>query len=179
MLYLLTSFCSWAGQFESYLVSQLRRQVVSSCRSLKWTCIYEPPHDKTKKLTVRPAKTRISLGIRPVWSESFLCAQWVAEDRSFLQADSEDSDQTGWMPWLIWVFADWVDAQADLSLRWAHRSFCWFCHEAAHICMIFCIRVHSTVAPWSNATPASFEHKGQVIKHSFIVTGIKLQNMKP
>ena len=20
-----------------------------------------------------------------------------------------------------------------LSLRWAHRSFCWFCHEAAHI----------------------------------------------
>ena len=22
---------------------------------------------------------------------------------------------------------------ADLSLRWAHMSFCWFCHEAAHI----------------------------------------------
>ena len=21
-----------------------------------------------------------------------------------------------------------MDAQADLSLRWAHRSFCWFCH---------------------------------------------------
>ena len=25
------------------------------------------------------------------------------------------------------------DAQSDLSLRWAHRSFCWFCHAAAHI----------------------------------------------
>ena len=24
-------------------------------------------------------------------------------------------------------------AQADLSLRWAHRSFCWFCHAAAQI----------------------------------------------
>ena len=24
-------------------------------------------------------------------------------------------------------------AQADLSLRWAHMPFCWFCHEAAHI----------------------------------------------
>ena len=25
-----------------------------------------------------------------------------------------------------------LDAQADLSLRWAHRSFCWFCHETTH-----------------------------------------------
>ena len=33
----------------------------------------EPPHDKTNKVTVRPAKTQISLGIRPVWSESSLC----------------------------------------------------------------------------------------------------------
>ena len=24
-------------------------------------------------------------------------------------------------------------AQADLSLRWAHMPFCWFCHVAAHI----------------------------------------------
>ena len=27
---------------------------------------YEPRHDKTNKMTVRPAKTQISLGIRPV-----------------------------------------------------------------------------------------------------------------
>ena len=26
----------------------------------------EPPHDKTNKMTVRPAKTQIILGIRPV-----------------------------------------------------------------------------------------------------------------
>ena len=24
-------------------------------------------------------------------------------------------------------------SQADLSLRWAHMPFCWFCNEAAHI----------------------------------------------
>ena len=48
---------------------------------------------------------QISLGIRPVWSESSLCAQRVAKDPSFLHADSEDSDQTGQMPRLIWVFA--------------------------------------------------------------------------
>ena len=65
----------------------------------------DPRHDKTNKMTVRPAKTQISLGIRPVWSESSLCAQWVAKGPSFLHADSEDSDQTGRMPRLIWVFA--------------------------------------------------------------------------
>ena len=64
-----------------------------------------------------PSKDSDQLGIRPVWSESSLCAQWVAKDPSFLHADSED----------------WVDAQADLHLRWAHGSFCWFCHEVAHI----------------------------------------------
>ena len=28
--------------------------------------LYEPRHDKTNKMNVRPAKTQISLGIRPV-----------------------------------------------------------------------------------------------------------------
>ena len=75
---------------------------------------------KPTKWPVCPVKTQISRGIRPVWSESSLCTQWVAKDPRFLHADSED-------------WSDWADAQADLSLRWAHRSFCWFCHEAAHL----------------------------------------------
>ena len=62
---------------------------------------------------VRPAKTQISLGIRPVWSESLLCAQWVAEDPRFLHADSEDSDQMGGCP-------GWSES----SLR--AQPFCWF-----------------------------------------------------
>ena len=40
----------------------------------------------------------ISLGIHPVWSESLLCAEWVAKDPSLLHADTEDSDPTGRMP---------------------------------------------------------------------------------
>ena len=28
--------------------------------------VYEPPHVKTNKMSLRPAKTQISLGIRPV-----------------------------------------------------------------------------------------------------------------
>ena len=60
---------------------------------------------QNNKVSVRPAKTQITLGIRPVCLESSLCAQWVAKDPSCLHADSEDTDQTGWMPRLIWVFA--------------------------------------------------------------------------
>ena len=74
----------------------------------------EPRHEKTNNVAVRPAKTQISLGICPVWAESTLCTYWVAKDPSFLRAGSEDSDQTRWMPRLIWV-----------SLG-AH-SLCWFC----------------------------------------------------
>ena len=81
------------------------------------TAIIEPPRDKTNKTTVRPAKTQISLGIRPVWSESSLCAQWVAKDPSFLHVDSEDSDQTGRMPRLIWVFAGRTVTLLVLSWR--------------------------------------------------------------
>ena len=47
---------------------------------------------KPTKWHVRPAKTQISLGIRSVWSESSLCAQWVAKDTSFLHAGNEDTD---------------------------------------------------------------------------------------
>ena len=39
------------------------------------------------------------------WSESWLHAQWAAKDPSLLHAESEDSDQTGRMPRLIWDFA--------------------------------------------------------------------------
>ena len=37
------------------------------------------------------AKTQISLGIHSVWSESSLCAQWVAKDPRFLHADWSES----------------------------------------------------------------------------------------
>ena len=84
---------------------------------------YEPPHDKTNKVSVRPAKTQISLGIRPDWSESSVCAQWIAKDPSFLHADSEDSDQTGWMPRLIWVFAGCTTTLLVFSWGGSYKQF--------------------------------------------------------
>ena len=41
--------------------------------------------------------------------------------------------------WRLWSY--WVDAQADLILRWAHKSFCWFCHAQAHLIFILAISV--------------------------------------
>ena len=29
--------------------------------------------------------------------------------------------------------SDWADAQADLILRWAHRSFCWLYRAVAQL----------------------------------------------
>ena len=65
--------------------------------------IIEPWHDKTNKVTVRPAKTQISLGICPVWSESSLSAWRQLGPLTTHWAHSKDSDQTGPMPRLIRV----------------------------------------------------------------------------
>ena len=71
-----------------------------------WAATWNQQSDcAPNKVTVRPAKTQISLGIRR--------AEWVAKDPSFLHADSEN-------------WSDWADAQADLSLRWAHSHFVGF-----------------------------------------------------
>ena len=60
---------------------------------------------KPTKCHVRPAKTQISLGILPVWLESSLSAWRKLGSLATHWAHSEDSDQTGSMPRLIWVFA--------------------------------------------------------------------------
>ena len=83
------------------------------CSTAETVCLYEPWHDKTNKMSVRPAKTQISLGIHPVWSESSL-SEW--RKFGFLAthwAHSKVADQTGWLPRLI-------------SLRWAHTHFVGF-----------------------------------------------------
>ena len=61
-------------------------------------CMTKP----TKWLT-HPAKTQISLGIFPVWSETSLSA---LRNLGSHWAHNEDSDQTGQVPRLIWVLAE-------------------------------------------------------------------------
>ena len=111
---------------------------------------------KPTKWAVRPAKTQISLGI---WSESSLCAQWVAKAPRFLHADNEDwldwacaqrvakaprflhadnkdSDKTGRMPRLIWVFAGCTGRFVVWQLIFAlalvgekHTNQEWWCNK--------------------------------------------------
>ena len=52
----------------------------------------EPPHDKTNKMDVRPAKTQISLVIHPVWSEFSLSACRNLGSLTTHSAHIEDSD---------------------------------------------------------------------------------------
>ena len=68
---------------------------------------------KPTKWHVHPANTQISLGICPVWSESLLSAWRKLKSLTTHRAHSED-------------WSDWADAQADLSLRWAHSHFVGF-----------------------------------------------------
>ena len=82
--------------------------------------IYEPPHDKTKKMICVPSQDSDQPGHLPSLIRVLAVHSVVAQDPRFLHADSEDSDQTGQMPRLIWIFA------------WC-MSFCWFCHVAAHL----------------------------------------------
>ena len=66
----------------------------------KWAATWQ-----NQKMSVRPAKTQISLGIHPVWSESSLSAWRKLGSLATHWAHSEDSGQTGRMSRLIWVFA--------------------------------------------------------------------------
>ena len=50
--------CSLNTELECNLFASFQNHVTYST--------YEPPHDKTNKMTVRPAKIHISLGILPV-----------------------------------------------------------------------------------------------------------------
>ena len=66
---------------------------------------HEPSMTKPTKWHVHPARTQISLGIHPVWSESSLSAWRKLGSLATHWAHSEDSDPTGRMPRLIWDFA--------------------------------------------------------------------------
>ena len=112
-----------------WLIFHMLKQV--SHFFFKWN---EPRHDKTNKIRVIPAKTQISLGICLVWSESSLCIQWVAKDPRFPHADSEDSDQTGRMPRLIWVFAGWTATLLVLSCRGSNWISIKECNKANQRC---------------------------------------------
>ena len=84
-------------------------------------------------------RTQISLGIRPVWSESSLCIQRVAKDPNFMHADS---DQTGRMSRLIWVFAGRTCHFVGFVVRQLYWTLI-FTLRIFHTCELFARILHS------------------------------------
>ena len=82
-------------------------------------------HDKTNNVTVHPVKTQISLGICPVWSESLLSAWKKLGSLATHWVHSEDSDQTGRMPRLVWVFSGCTLILLVLSCRGSYVYQIW------------------------------------------------------
>ena len=76
--------------------------------------INEPPHDKANKMAYTPSEDSDQLGHPPSLIRVFAVRMKKAWVPSYpLSAQ-----------WRLW--SDWVDAQADLSLRWAHSHFVGF-----------------------------------------------------
>ena len=69
-----------------------------------------------------------------------LCVQWRLRS-AWVSALSDQSLHCTHEAWVLGyplsaqrsLWSDWADAQADPSLRWMHRSFCWFYREVAHL----------------------------------------------
>ena len=117
----------------------------------KWVCAQQ----RLRSALASAQSDQSSLGC-PGASESLLCTQWVAKDPRFLHADSEDwsdwmdakTDQTWWMPRLIWVFV-------------GRTSFCSFCHVVAHIFFSFRLALTFVVISrilfkWCKFSPFNF-----------------------
>ena len=118
----------------------------------------EPPRDKPTKWHVRPTKTQISLGIRQIWSVSFLSTWRERGSLATHWAQANAPIRLGGCPG-----SDWVDAQTDLSLRWAHSHFvgfvmsrlkCWSKppHGRLHVLPIYIILV--CMLTWAIFLPA-------------------------
>ena len=102
---------------ENSYVQQIMATYIRYLYASVFTSLNEPQHDKTNKMSVRPAKTQISMGIHPVWSESSLSTWRKLGSLATHWVHSEGPDQTGRMPRLIWVFAGHTLILLVLSCR--------------------------------------------------------------
>ena len=101
------------------------RAYIAEVITLSWSLLclrpeYEPPHVKINKMTAH-SKDKDQPGHPPSLIRVF----------AVRSIGSEGPKLSSVGQWRLW--SDWVDAQADLSLSLGAQSFCWFCHEAAHI----------------------------------------------
>ena len=92
---------------------------------------YEPPRDKTNKITVRLAKTQISLGIRPVWSVRLMGSQGSSANKMTVRLAKTQINLMGSQG----SSASWCGQRRLIRLGGVFAGRTWhfvgFCHEAA------------------------------------------------
>ena len=102
----------------TFVISMTFKQVFSWCGSI------EPQHNKTNKMTCLPsedrsawASTKSDQSSLSAWRNlGSLATHWV---------HSEGSDQTGWMPRLICVFAGRTDHFVGFLMMWLNYKLYW------------------------------------------------------
>ena len=77
--------------------------------------LFEPQHDKTNKVSVHPAKVKINISLHP---PSLIRVFAVCLKKPWVLSYPLSAQRRPW--------SDWADAQADLSLCWAHTHFIGF-----------------------------------------------------
>ena len=90
---------------------------------MRYHILYEPPHDKTNKMACAPSED----SDQPGHSPSLI--------RVFVVRSKDSQGPNAFSCGQRWLWSAWGGGggQADLSLRWAHMPFCWFCRAAAHM----------------------------------------------
>ena len=120
----------------------------------------EPPHDKTNKMACAPIKdSDFQTGHPPSLIKVFA----VRMKKAWVLSYPMSAQRRLW--------SDWVDAQAHLSLRWAHLPFCWFCHGASQLMMQLLLEI---ARKWHNLRPypASGIKKKNNKRHIECISGV-------
>ena len=103
----------------------------------------EPHRDKTSKWHVRPAKTQISLGIRPVWSESSLSA-WRKLGSLVIHLSARQR------LWSDWAVVGFVKMRLKCLAILYCIVLCIFCHLWCTTFWRTSMRITTTTPQWQD-----------------------------
>ena len=104
-----------------------------------WMKIWAASWQKPTKWPLRPAENPISLGICPFMLISVFAMPSIGrDDPRCLHVDSVYSDQTGWMPRLIWVFARGTGHFVGFVMLWLIFKclcflLCYYCKKPKNL----------------------------------------------
>ena len=151
MLRMIKYYCSKSKiTLTNYPLPPWRLLKISLDLNPEYSLGFEPRHDKTNKVSVCPAKTQISLGIRPVWSV-FAVRSMGSQGPKLSSCAQRRLIRLGECP-------GWSESSLG-----AH-SFCWFCHVAAHVFHIcFCLFVLGFYGPVNNKVMSSRSVNGGTV----------------